>query len=436
MSDEFATTDAPTSDVVTSDRRVNLFGALVAPWRLVNPERAARDMALASSPAAWSALLIGVVAVEFAYLGCTFLSLWTKPHVGRYGDRTFFSAAETWGQMTDGVRPEVLVGAANLMVWIPLLSLIGGVHYLVSIHRTGGIGSSMRLGVRACASGVGFLCLIAIVGFSFQFCWSRVFDPFGLDVPPVIEAGVLITLGIIAHLWRLSRAVRAVAIYTRTSAVEPTCEGCGYNLTGQPMEGRCPECGREVRASLDSAEARPGTRWQLRPGWISWLATSREVLLRPVAHYQRVRLNGDFRGGVKYALVNDVLMGMLLSLNSILILGADAGLFDFLQWSVSIGITSGLIAHGVHRAVFSFAALFHFGRGKLTDGRRLRVVMDYESTFLWLFWLVNLPFLVIVTFWTATANFMMIWSGVNCVLLSYWFIRISRAVRAVRWSNF
>ena len=28
------------------------------------------------------------------------------------------------------------------------------------------------------------------------------------------------------------------------------CYRCGYDLTGQPVEGRCPECGRAVVASL------------------------------------------------------------------------------------------------------------------------------------------------------------------------------------------
>ena len=48
---------------------------------------------------------------------------------------------------------------------------------------------------------------------------------------------------------------------------EPRCESCGYQLTLQPLDARCPECGLPVRESLPERRRTPGGE----AGWRSWL---------------------------------------------------------------------------------------------------------------------------------------------------------------------
>ena len=68
-----------------------------------------------------------------------------------------------------------------------------------------------------------------------------------------------------AGMWLVWAMLRAVGAERRTPPVArpPTCEGCGYNLTGAAFEGRCAECGEAVAASL-GPDVRRGTAWDRR----------------------------------------------------------------------------------------------------------------------------------------------------------------------------
>ena len=56
------------------------------------------------------------------------------------------------------------------------------------------------------------------------------------------------------------------------------CRACGYNLCGLADTGRCPECGRPVAESLESAELRHSD-----PAWLRGMATGLTILLRATA---------------------------------------------------------------------------------------------------------------------------------------------------------
>ena len=72
------------------------------------------------------------------------------------------------------------------------------------------------------------------------------------------------------------------------------CIHCGYNLRGLGDDGRCPECGDAVAATL-AAERRRGapadTRWLKRmreAGWctvIAWIISLSLLLLLPAERY-------------------------------------------------------------------------------------------------------------------------------------------------------
>lgn len=66
------------------------------------------------------------------------------------------------------------------------------------------------------------------------------------------------------------------------------CEDCGYPLDGLDHESACPECGRSIARSLP--QGRPGSAWQGRPGFFSWIRTNWEVLRHPGDAFSRVRI--------------------------------------------------------------------------------------------------------------------------------------------------
>jgi len=94
-------------------------------------------------------------------------------------------------------------------------------------------------------------------------------------------------------LWSLFRFVGGPREVT-AMARPPLCETCGYNLTTMGMEGRCPECGEGVAASL-GVEGRPGTAWDRRNtvGRVTaWWHCAGEAVRRPARLGRTIR-TGD-----------------------------------------------------------------------------------------------------------------------------------------------
>ncbi|MGQ9650686.1 MAG: hypothetical protein ACUVXJ_11295 [Phycisphaerae bacterium] len=114
----------------------------------------------------------------------------------------------------------------------------------------------------------------------------------------------LCTVGSAWFLWALLRAIgarRTIASVRRP----PTCEHCGYNLTGTTIEGRCPECGTPAIESL-GPHVRPGTEWDRGGGLKDLVALCHHGNLRseharasdpgyhPASQISRVFLVTDF----------------------------------------------------------------------------------------------------------------------------------------------
>jgi len=73
-------------------------------------------------------------------------------------------------------------------------------------------------------------------------------------------------VAVAVSLWFLWALFRAAGVHRKgsASARPPTCEYCGYNLTGTAIGGRCPECGVPAAMSL-GPDVRRVTAYDLAP---------------------------------------------------------------------------------------------------------------------------------------------------------------------------
>ena len=115
-------------------------------------------------------------------------------------------------------------------------------------------------------------------------------------------SGIIQSVALLASLWGLWALVRALGADRGVVPMvrAPTCEGCGYRLTGMPMESRCPECGEPVVESL-GPDARSGTIWERRAevGRLqAWRRCFLGTFLRPRRFGRQLRLGSpktDYR---------------------------------------------------------------------------------------------------------------------------------------------
>ncbi len=148
--------------------------------------------------------------------------------------------------------------------------------------------------------------------------------------------------GCVGGAWLLWILLRMIGARRRIPPLlrPPTCEYCGYNLTGARLEGRCPECGEPVILSLGS-EARPGTPWQHRReiGFLrAWWRSTSEAILHPRSFGQNIQtrsLGSDHR----VFLATHLPMVFLIAVTSVLMFEV----LDDLTSSRTIRISSELI---------------------------------------------------------------------------------------------
>lgn len=89
------------------------------------------------------------------------------------------------------------------------------------------------------------------------------------------------------------------------------CEGCGYVVSGLPIGGNCPECGKPIAESVGTQ--RQITEYEQNPGWRSFWQTTRRLLARPTEFYQTLQTRTSTDAAIRFAHVHRIIAAVLFA---------------------------------------------------------------------------------------------------------------------------
>jgi hypothetical protein len=476
---------------MTAYPRPPWFRVLLTPvLDLVRPSAAAALLATASRPTLVLSFLLGLIvyAAVLVFLGLwagTLAEVWlaapatsartaatasgdpdmppaVNPGSTEIRARTF---GEVWGDW-HATMPNGWFGPAETILLLvlllgPLLVLLLAWLSLPFVHGTGSAWRSYMRAYRAVAGVIAPLtwltlaCGALFIALDHAILEGRLSAAF-----PFVEENVLfVTAGIsvtLLVLW-LGRAARGVSADSDQLSLPPRCEGCGYDLTHQPAEGRCPECGLALGASLNERVSRPGCAWAGGKTARSWLISGLAVLFRPRAFYRRLKLrtpagaDAGFAAWHFLAIASGALVwtAVMLAVLSKMRGPPPPGVFPRILIRACGVVVWGTLGCWLgHRVIAASVVTWWLLRGGLPDGRWAAKIVAYEAAFLWVFcayWGLLVTSLAVLNSWVSRLMGFSRWSGRGEVLALFlgtlglgvlWVIRYGIAYRAVRWSNF
>jgi hypothetical protein len=260
----------------------------------------------------------------------------------------------------------------------------------------------------------------------------------------VIPVDLGLASSILLLFW-IGRAVGAVG--NPGPELPPVCEECGYNLTHQPADRRCPECGFPIDMSLSPGALRRGSAWERSAGVFTWVQSSFDVVISPRALYRSIRLRENRKWPHAFACWHYALIGCAQAAFMLLTMGlfggfAGPGVYEMALVLAYVGMSTGLFAWAVHRTGTAIVATWWLVRGSLPDLGWADQVATYESAYLWMPFACSLALLSTVTYSFSRSIPLPVKLLVPFLLLVLlglalaWLWRYSVAARAVRWSNF
>lgn len=224
-------------------------------------------------------------------------------------------AANTRSDVMALLAPTPLQALVNDVMILVLLSLGLAVAFFILLPLGARPGSN-----RACLVHV---ARVVLLGTSFTWLWMLgligvVTYMILAPTPPGPENWMTPVFAVLTTvlLWTLLALGRVVRLDYRRPAdmpgvITPRCDECGYDLHMSDPQGRCPECGRPVAASLDPA-SRPPTPWEQDPRASRLrviFAQARDLVLQPRRMFFRMPTLTHHEAAQRWLALSMVLVG-------------------------------------------------------------------------------------------------------------------------------
>lgn len=312
-------------------------------------------------------------------------------------------------------RPDVLFGV--LLLAGVGLSVATAWLNVPLVQRRETLGVAMWRAVAVVTSGLGLLgLLVVLVAVAIMMAMRSTPET---PIPVFLAMTVAGCSGLLFVTW-VARSAQGLSDHTETPYLPPRCEDCGYDLTHQPADRRCPECGLLIDLSLGPACVRRGIAWAENPTPESWANGSLETLLRPHDFYRRLHLRcasptspDPLRLANRFSRLHYV----GLALGSAIAAAVSVALTDgppsrFVPaFGLFIATLSACGAWAAHRTLTAAWGTWWIASRALPDGRWAAIATAYETAFLWL------PF---GTLWALVFSYAAFGQWISSLLGEYW----------------
>jgi hypothetical protein len=363
------------------------------------------------------------------------------------------SSVWTEWRLADGIGPPVTILLMTLCLTPPLAALGAGLH-VCTVHRRGRLGPSLLRAFAAIVAASGPLIALGVLAGTGGVVAYELIDPLSYGalqwgVPGEILVWFCVVGPLALLVGAMGRTAAGAEMQVDDAVIPPRCEGCGYDLTHSPTDGRCPECGLAARHSLDGKLYRQGIAWERRSGLGSWFESSWAVLVAPSAFYRMLRLRGEDRSAsFRRTQFAAIALGAATWGFMVFAVGGGVSSRQFLLVAPMMVLLGCLFLWTAYRLAAALATIPWLLGDRLPDFRWARRVIGYESVFLWVFCLFNgllvtaalLPgnfgkwlFTTRAFFWLPLWPTLILFG--NLALGLIWIWRYQIALRAIRWSN-
>jgi len=446
--------------LAAADPSPRLWQVLAAPLLCIySPGKVARTLAAAPR---WKFAAVTALGVSFYAASIVLIVAWNEtipPRAGEVpgadaGIRTFAEVWSDWHPGGEWGPAERLF--LTLVLGVLIAALFAAWLFLPTVYGGGSPWAAYGRSFRVVIGGIGVLWAASVVvGMTIAWMNRRSLLAAGepsFDPEPMIVVGVFASAG--GLIYWLTRAALGAPMPNVQPELPPRCEGCGYDLTHVPADGRCPECAASAADSLTPGR-RPGAAWQRHSEAREWIETTLTLLFKPGAFYRALRMRDPVARARRFSWYHYPAIGCCGAAWIFLMLLS----FDSPGWGLGMVFIPALFLFlvplagwAVHRVIGAFVNSGWIVGRTLPDARWAQTILAYETAYLWVFCLVSgslLSSYFLFNNWVSDIHqylglpwfigippesmAVLAGNGVACCL---WLLRYRNAAQAARWSNF